>query len=191
MQPRWHPTLKTKQTQRKWKPLSYSKKLLDIHIKWFSSLLKYLFLVSGQRNTFLIQYGNRYGQRIAAFLLQVWMESARVCSLCEAFILNGELGRLVHPHPHPTPALGKADVGTEEDSQAISCSEISLAEHMGSYPLLPHNQLLPQFLSSFLKGNKCFGSHNSLLAATINPKGKIMCNGFMGGFKVARSYARN
>lgn len=45
--------------------------------------------------------------------------------------------------------------------------------------------------SSFLKGNKCVGSHNSLLAATINPKGKIMWNGLMGGSKAARSYTRN
>lgn len=110
-----------------------------------------------------------------------------MCSLCKAFIPNGELGLVHSPQLWGKQMLG----GAEKDIQSISCLETSRAAHMGSYPLLPHNQLLPQFLGSFLKGNKCFGSHNSLLAATINPKGKIVCNGFMGGSKVARSYARN
>lgn len=91
-----------------------------------------------------------------------------MCSLCKAFIPNGELGLVHSPQLWGKQMLG----GAEKDIQSISCSETSRAVHMGSYPLLPHNQLLPQFLGSFLKGNKCFGSHNSLLAATINPKGK-------------------
>lgn len=92
-----------------------------------------------------------------------------MCSLCKAFIPNGELGLLCTPL---SSGESRCWEGAEKDIQSISCSETSRAVHMGSYPLLPHNQLLPQFLGSFLKGNKCFGSHNSLLAATINPKWK-------------------
>lgn len=69
---------KTDPKKRK-EPLSCTKKLLDIHIKWFSSLLKYLFPSVGAEKHLSYTIWKQVWTAYSRVLVTVLMENIRVC----------------------------------------------------------------------------------------------------------------